>query len=109
MTARRAFRRTLVALRNDDQKIEIAVFVRAAPSVRAEEKNFVRRKLRHQAARDLLQQIFGDGFHGENFASRYLNCNLFLESVLHLKPQHARRIRAQYIKPVLFIKRERDS
>ena len=53
-----------VAVRHDHQQVNIAVRVRLAPRVRAEEPDLLRLKFRHELLRGRLKQIFVERFHG---------------------------------------------
>ena len=64
MRALRAVNGGFVAVRHDNQKINIAVVMRIAPRVRAEQPDLIRLKFRHQPLRRRLKQTVVERFHG---------------------------------------------
>ena len=64
MRALRAVDGRLVAVRHDNKKVNIAVVMRMAPCVRAEQPDLIRLKFRHQPLRRRLKQTVVERFHG---------------------------------------------
>ena len=54
----------LIAVGNDNEQINVAVVMRRAPGVRAEQPDLLRLKFRHELLRGRLKQIFVERFHG---------------------------------------------
>jgi hypothetical protein len=60
----RVVARRFVAVGHDDKKVNIAVVMRAAPCVRAEQPDLIRLKFRHEPLRDCLKETGVERFHG---------------------------------------------
>ena len=67
--------RAFVALAHDHHQIDVAIFGRGAPRMRAEEINRIRLELRLQAFNDGFQQARGNRSHKRDFTQPSLDCN----------------------------------
>jgi hypothetical protein len=66
----RAANGSFIAMRNDNEQINVTVLVRMAPGMGAIKPHLVGLKLRHQPLRDRPQKIVIERFHGFSLAPR---------------------------------------